>query len=211
MDHNLNERQINLPMANINTEQNGYNGNGNGNGYTNNNINFAISNGLCMNNRDPIDLQFKDVTYTVNLGFNKGKTHLCAQIQSTHFVWMFISISGFFNRKLFVCFLWCKWRHLLYRFIRLLTFMTTLMNLYRQPWKPTHSLLHFHSVCRWFEICKYVPKHEIMCISFIAKTSIAIPIINIDDRFQKKTLHTNASTTINMHLESLENTRKKSN
>lgn len=74
MDHNLNERQINLPMANVNGDQNGYNGNGNG--YTNNNINF--SNGLCMNNRDPIDLQFKDITYTVNLGFNKGKRHLCA-------------------------------------------------------------------------------------------------------------------------------------
>lgn len=85
MDHSLNERQISLPMANINSEQNGYsgnngngNGNANGNGYTNNNINFAVSNGLCMNNRDPIDLQFKDITYTVNLGFNKGKTHLRA-------------------------------------------------------------------------------------------------------------------------------------
>lgn len=70
MEHNLNERQINLPMANINiAEQNGCNGNG----YTNNTVNLAISNGLCMNNRDPVDLQFKDVTYTVNLGFSKGK------------------------------------------------------------------------------------------------------------------------------------------
>lgn len=68
MDHNLTERQINLPMGNITTEQqNGFNGNG----YEKK---LAFSNGLNMANRDPIDLQFKDITYTVNLGFNKGKS-----------------------------------------------------------------------------------------------------------------------------------------
>lgn len=72
MDHNLAlERQINLPMGNITSEQqqNGINGNG----YEKQ---LAFSNGLNMANRDPIDLQFNNITYTVNLGFNKGK-HIC--------------------------------------------------------------------------------------------------------------------------------------
>lgn len=72
MDQNLTlERQINLPMGNITSEQqqNGINGNG----YEKQ---LAFSNGLNMSNRDPIDLQFNNITYTVNLGFNKGK-HIC--------------------------------------------------------------------------------------------------------------------------------------
>lgn len=67
MDHNLTERQINLPIGNINNEQNGLNG------HTNISMNLAFAKGLSMSNRDPVDLQFKDVTYTVNLGFGKGK------------------------------------------------------------------------------------------------------------------------------------------
>lgn len=57
-------------MGNItNEQQNGFNGNG----YVEKQL--AFSNGLNMSNRDPIDLQFKDITYTVNLGFNKGKAN----------------------------------------------------------------------------------------------------------------------------------------
>lgn len=37
------------------------NGNGNGVGFTN------------LPYREPIDIQFKDITYTVDMGFNKGK------------------------------------------------------------------------------------------------------------------------------------------
>lgn len=77
MDHNSAERQINLPMgtnivhneqngANVNIEQNG------ANGHTNMGRNLAFIKGLAMTNRDPVDLQFKDITYTVKLGFNKG-------------------------------------------------------------------------------------------------------------------------------------------
>lgn len=38
--------------------------------FDNNHDNCGVSN---LPYREPIDLQFKDVTYTVNLGFNKGK------------------------------------------------------------------------------------------------------------------------------------------
>ncbi|XP_031640929.1 ATP-binding cassette sub-family G member 1 [Contarinia nasturtii] len=75
MDYSLTERQINLPMGNITNEQNGINGNGNG--YTNH---FELSNGLCMSNRDPIDLQFKNITYTVNLGFYKGSKEILHKV-----------------------------------------------------------------------------------------------------------------------------------
>lgn len=51
--------------------------NGNGtyreNGYVtaiNNNDNYGFTN---LPYSEPIDLQFKDITYSVNLGFNKGK------------------------------------------------------------------------------------------------------------------------------------------
>lgn len=66
MDLNSAERQINLPMGNVNNEQNG------ANGHTNMSRNLAFAKGLAMTNRDPVDLQFKDITYTVKLGFNKG-------------------------------------------------------------------------------------------------------------------------------------------
>lgn len=67
MDHNMTERQINVPMGTINNDPNGLNGHAV--------INYkspAFSNGICISNRDPIDLQFRNITYTVNLGFNKG-------------------------------------------------------------------------------------------------------------------------------------------
>lgn len=89
MDYSLTERQINLPMGIINNEQNGHNGNGNG--YTKN---LELSNGLCMTNRDPIDLQFKNITYTVNLGFYKGK---CIPFTwHIHFECLKIRIFNFF-------------------------------------------------------------------------------------------------------------------
>lgn len=74
MDHNAIDRQAvvqMVPMVTSNTtEQNGLNGHTN---YTDNSMEF--SKGFCMPhlpNRDPIDIQFKDITYTVKLGFNKG-------------------------------------------------------------------------------------------------------------------------------------------
>lgn len=80
MSHDSTELQINLPIGNVNGDPNGFNGDPNGfngdpngfNGHSNYHENMAFANGICMANRDPIDLQFKDVTYTVNLGFNKG-------------------------------------------------------------------------------------------------------------------------------------------
>lgn len=71
MDNSTSDRPIMVPMmpipqtpqvtVNAPVEQNGQNG------YK----------GICMPhlpNRDPIDLQFKDITYTVKLGFYKGKS-----------------------------------------------------------------------------------------------------------------------------------------
>lgn len=63
MEQNLTERQTNVAIS----DQNGINGH---TVYTDNSV--AFSNGICMANRDPIDIQFKDITYTVKLGFNKG-------------------------------------------------------------------------------------------------------------------------------------------
>lgn len=74
MDHNSAERQINLPMGNVNNEQNG------ANGHTNMSRNLAFAKGLAMTNRDPVDLQFKDITYTVKLGFNKGKKEILHRV-----------------------------------------------------------------------------------------------------------------------------------
>lgn len=67
MDHNLTERQINVPMATINNDSNGLNGHA-----IHNHTSLAFSNGICLENRDPIDLQFRNITYTANLGFTKG-------------------------------------------------------------------------------------------------------------------------------------------
>lgn len=66
MDNNLAERQINLQTINITNDAQRDNCL---NLHTDNNDNFGFSN---LPYRDPIDLQFKDITYTVNLGFNKG-------------------------------------------------------------------------------------------------------------------------------------------
>lgn len=73
MDHNAVDRQSVVQMvAPVNTtEPNGLNGHNN---YTDNSMEF--SKGFCMPhlpNRDPIDIQFKDITYTVKLGFYKGR------------------------------------------------------------------------------------------------------------------------------------------
>lgn len=65
MDHNSTERQTNVPMGTTNNDQNGH-------AIYNNTGSPTYSNGICMPNRDPIDLQFRNITYTVNLGFNKG-------------------------------------------------------------------------------------------------------------------------------------------
>lgn len=74
MDHSAIDRQAAVPMVpmmTVNTaEQNGLNGH---TIYTDNSMEF--SKGFCMPhlpNRDPIDIQFKDITYTVKLGFYKG-------------------------------------------------------------------------------------------------------------------------------------------
>lgn len=76
MDQSANDRQTVVPMTPTITvstsEPNGLNGH---TIYTDNSTEF--SKGICMPhlpNRDPIDIQFKDVTYTVKLGFNKGKS-----------------------------------------------------------------------------------------------------------------------------------------
>lgn len=67
MAQSVAERQINVPMGSVNNDPNGYNS------HRSYNDKLGFSNGLSMTNRDPIDLQFKDITYTVNLGFSKGK------------------------------------------------------------------------------------------------------------------------------------------
>lgn len=75
MDHNVNDRQSVVQMVPMmttsnTTEPNGLNGHTN---YTDNSMEFSK---MCMShlpNRDPIDIQFKDITYTVKMGFNKGK------------------------------------------------------------------------------------------------------------------------------------------
>lgn len=72
MDHNAIDRpqQAVVSIVNAADQQNGLNGHTN---YTDNSTEF--SKGFCMPhlpNRDPIDIQFKDITYTVKLGFYKG-------------------------------------------------------------------------------------------------------------------------------------------
>lgn len=54
------------------TEPNGLNGHHTN--YTDNSTEFSkgFSHMPHLPNRDPIDIQFKDITYTVKLGFNKG-------------------------------------------------------------------------------------------------------------------------------------------
>lgn len=64
---NVNDRQNSVPMAILNTGTNGENG---FNLHTDNNDNIAFQN---LAKHDPIDLQFKGITYTVDLGFRKGK------------------------------------------------------------------------------------------------------------------------------------------
>lgn len=77
MDHSANDvRQVTVPMVptitvNTSEQPNGLNGH---TIYTDNSMEF--SKGICLPhlpNRDPIDIQFKDITYTVKLGFNKGR------------------------------------------------------------------------------------------------------------------------------------------
>lgn len=94
MDHNLVERQINLPM--VEPQQNGLNGNG----YEKQ---FAFSNGLNMANRDPIDLQFKDITYTVKLGFNKGKFQFTFNFIYLRFFFS-LNYRNFFLSNTGICF-----------------------------------------------------------------------------------------------------------
>lgn len=54
-------------MATLDTDTNRENG---FNLHTDNNDNISFQN---LAKHDPIDLQFKDTTYTVDLGFRKGK------------------------------------------------------------------------------------------------------------------------------------------
>lgn len=68
---NVNDRQITVPMANINSEprrENGFS-------QINDNNNCVPQNCAFQNlsYREPIDLQFRDITYTANLGFRKGE------------------------------------------------------------------------------------------------------------------------------------------
>lgn len=64
---NVNDRQNSVPMATLDTDTNRENG---FNLHTDNNDNISFQN---LAKHDPIDLQFKDTTYTVDLGFRKGK------------------------------------------------------------------------------------------------------------------------------------------
>lgn len=64
---NVNDRPNSVSMATINTESHQENG---FNLHMDNNDNITFQN---LSYRDPIDLQFKDITYTVNLGFRKGE------------------------------------------------------------------------------------------------------------------------------------------
>lgn len=71
MDNNLtDQQQINLTMSNITNDTTTTTPWENGLQMENNNDNFGFSN---LPYSEPIDLQFKDITYTANLGFNKGK------------------------------------------------------------------------------------------------------------------------------------------
>lgn len=68
---NVNDRQITVPMAIINSEprrENGFS-------QINDNNNCVPQNCAFQNlsYREPIDLQFRDITYTANLGFRKGE------------------------------------------------------------------------------------------------------------------------------------------
>lgn len=75
MDHSVSAVPIVLvePKNTVNTseqQQNGLNGHAI---YTDNSNEFSKNIRLPhLPNRDPIDIQFKDITYTVKLGFNKG-------------------------------------------------------------------------------------------------------------------------------------------
>lgn len=74
MDQSATDRPAAVPMVPMmTTDQNGLNGH---TIYTDNSTEF--SKGFCMPhlpNRDPIDIQFKDITYTVKLGFYKGNVN----------------------------------------------------------------------------------------------------------------------------------------
>lgn len=68
---NVNDRQIIVPTATINSEtrrENGFS-------QINDNNNSVVQNCAFQNlsYREPIDLQFRDITYTANLGFRKGE------------------------------------------------------------------------------------------------------------------------------------------
>lgn len=80
MDHSVSAVPMVLvePKNTVNTteqqQQNGLNGHAI---YTDNSNEFSKNIRLPhLPNRDPIDIQFKDITYTVKLGFNKG-TFIC--------------------------------------------------------------------------------------------------------------------------------------
>lgn len=60
-------RPNSVPMATVNTDSHQENG---FNLQMDNNDNITFQN---LSYREPVDLQFKDVTYTVNLGFRKGE------------------------------------------------------------------------------------------------------------------------------------------